>query len=209
MLLVQFVTNGKVSLHLSVHSFVIILVPWNTTYYCGLSHCTKYSVGFKLSHSLWSQGYYNQCCRLGSSGEGQQKGGEFHTCHVSLTHLVRSGVVLQQLGREKLRLDDTNSDPQVLQRWILSYKCSLWLMYLASFCGTTQHSVLTSILCWEKIWHVSPKDIEGVLKKNQISLLLLTHFSGRRKWLISPVTLYVKITTKVVFFLIFEQIASC
>lgn len=41
--------------------------------------------------------------------EGPQSGGEFHTCHVSLTHPVRSGLDLLLWGGVEMRLDDPNT----------------------------------------------------------------------------------------------------
>lgn len=119
---------------------------------------------------------------------GQQNRGEFHTCHVSLTHPARSGLNLLQVGREEKRCVWTiqTLGPQILWGWILSYNCLPWLMGSAWFYGTSI-SALRSHLHSERsenLVHQSKRYGRCFQRETKSDHF----FQPQRKWLTSPFT---------------------
>lgn len=130
-------------------------------------------MGFKLSHSLWSQGYHN-CHSITRAAPGRAAGWRgishmpcvaFSSCELWLGLAAvgkRGGSVS---GRYKHR--DSRSFENGLWAIIAHHDSHV---RLDSMVPALQHSAVTSTLGRVRIWWANPKDTEGVSKgkPNQI-----------------------------------------
>lgn len=92
-------------------------------------------MGFKLSHSLWSPGYYT--CHYSSSGKGHRVEGNF--THAMCRLRILWGLAWTCCCGVEWRCVWTiqTQGPQILQGWLLSYNWSPWLTCSAWFYGTS------------------------------------------------------------------------